>query len=162
MSSRRGSAGGRGPREGRPPGLPHHPPGPPHRFEHDISSESADEPPILNDTGAVTVNGNGDVTLAAGKRCIWHPSNGADSRITVRNGGRLNALTCDITGAPPDITATGPDGASKPLNQRWKIPPNMPTADVTASGDFQAKAVTIINISDPETPCRILMHVSGS
>lgn len=152
MSSRR-DAPGRGPRDGHPPGPPHHPPGPPHRSERDSSSKSADERKVLNGTGSVT--------LAPGERCVWKPSNGADSFITVRNGGDRNTLTCDITGAPPHITGTGPDRASKPLNGRWSIRPNT-TADVTAFGDFEGQVVTIINSSDPETTCHIRTHVPGS
>lgn len=154
MASRRDAPKGRGPRDGRPPGPPHHPPGPPHRLEHDSSTGSADEPLILN--------GTGNVTLAPGERCIWEPSNGADSFITVRNDGLRNTLTCDITGAPPHITGTQSNGAPKPLNGRWKIPPNMPTAEVRASGDFEGHRVTIINNSDPETTCHVFTNVPGS
>jgi hypothetical protein len=85
--------------------------------------------------------------------CTWVSANGPTSTCRITNTGR-NTLTVVVSGAPEKITTT--DG--KPFNGQWQIPPNSPTTNVTAIGDFLGTTVTIFNMSNPSTDCKVVVQ----
>ena len=87
--------------------------------------------------------------------CTWVSANGPTSTCRITNTGR-NTLTVVVSGAPDDIkTVSKPE---KPFNGQWQIPPNSPTTNVTAIGNFEGTTVTIFNMSNPSTDCKVVVQ----
>lgn len=88
--------------------------------------------------------------------CTWKTANGQPSTVTITNPGP-NTLTVSVSGAPDGIKGSN----GKPLNGVWSIPPNCPTCQVNAAGDFQGQTVTIFNTSNPNTTCKVTAQTAG-
>lgn len=97
------------------------------------------------------INHAGTASYPANLYCTWNTLNGAVSTVTISNPGP-NTLTVLISGAPAAILGY-PGG--QPLNGPWLVPPNTPTASITASGNFLGQTVTIFNTSNPSTTCTV-------
>jgi len=93
----------------------------------------------------------GSAQFPANLFCTWTTKNGQASTLTINNPG-ANTLTVLISGAPASIVGF-PGGG--PLNGKWTISPNQPTATITAAGDFLGQVVTIFNVSNPSTTCAV-------
>ncbi len=103
-----------------------------------------------------TINQAGQAQFPASAFCTWTTNNGSQSTVVVTNPGNQNTLTVIISGAPSTIlTATG-----QPLNGEWTIPPNSPTSNVTAFGNFLGTIVTLFNLSNPSTTCKVVAQVA--
>jgi len=134
MSSRRGSPQGRGP-EGA------HPPGHAKGWQHDTGTANAGQTSIPDGAGTASagqtadvagsgtargrraqiLDGSGKVELTRDESCVWRTGNGATSVLTIRNDGKRNELTCVVSGAPPEVTATGPGLRSGPLTAKYSL-----------------------------------------
>lgn len=104
------------------------------------------------DTTPNCVNGSGQVTLGQFKQCAWMTPNGATAVIVVTNPS-ASTLSIVVSGAPATIFAA--DGT--PLNGQHQIPPNSPTANLTAIGNFLGQQVMLFNISTPAANAQIVM-----
>jgi hypothetical protein len=103
----------------------------------------------------VTIDGSGQEQFGKSNFCKWLTSDGSTSIITVTNAGVANTLTLVISGAPATIIAT--DGS--PLNGQHTIPPNSPSTNVTAIGNFLGQQVIVFNMSALDTPCSVVTVV---
>lgn len=83
--------------------------------------------------------------------------NGSISTCTIQNPSRANTLTFSVSGAPSTINTVEGD----PFNGVHSIPPNNPTMNVTAIGDFLGTQVTIFNISSLDADCDVRVVVAG-
>lgn len=102
-----------------------------------------------------TIKKAGTAEFGASRFCLWETVNGQISTVTIANTGK-NVLQVSISGAPPEIVTK----SGKPLNGVWDIPPNNPTASVVAPGDYLGQKVTIFNISNPGTTCKVTAVVA--
>jgi hypothetical protein len=78
---------------------------------------------------------SGSARFGKNHHCTWYTTDGSKSIITIHNPGRDNTLTFIVNGAPETIHDT--DG--KKFNGLHEIPPNCPTCNVTAIGDFKGQ-----------------------
>lgn len=104
---------------------------------------AASDNPVINDAGKAEFGKN--------HYCLWNTKDGSISTCTIQNLSRANTLTFVVSGAPPAIKTT--DGTS--FNGQHSIPPNNPTHNVTAFGNFLGTQVTIFNMSSLEAECSV-------
>lgn len=99
-----------------------------------------------------TIHGAGQTCFGQNHYCTWMTYDGSSSTCVITNPGVHNTLTLTVSGAPDEVYTT--DG--NPFNGQHVIPPNSPTANVTALGDFKGHQVTIFNMSALETLCQVV------
>lgn len=116
----------------------------PHSTHHDLAAGSN---PVIQKAGTAS--------FVQPYYCTWNSTNGQTSTLTISNPGP-NTLTVGVSGAPATIMS-----GSKPLNGVWSIPPNCPTCDVIAFGNYLGTTVTIVNLSNPNTTCAVVAQVAG-
>lgn len=102
------------------------------------------------------INRAGTANFGAPFFCTWNTANGQPSTVTISNAGP-NTLTVSVSGAPANIL----NSKGAPLNGIYSIPPNCPTCQVNAAGDFQGQTVTIFNTSNPNTTCAVTAQTAG-
>lgn len=102
------------------------------------------------------INKAGTAQFGAPFFCTWLTANGQPSTVTIANVGP-NTLTVSVSGAPQNIL----NSKGQPLNGVYSIPPNCPTCQVNAQGDFQGQTVTIFNTSNPNTTCSVTAQTAG-
>lgn len=101
------------------------------------------------------IHGSGQVIVGQFRNCTWTTPNGSTAVLVVTNTS-ASQLSVVISGAPMEIFAA--DGS--PLNGRHVLPPNVPTANVTAIGDFRGQNVTLFNISTPAANAQVTTSVA--
>ncbi len=103
-------------------------------------------------SGNPTIHYSGQAVFGKNHYCRWYTTDGSTGICTIRNKSRKNTLSIVISGAPKTIYTT--DGT--PFNGLHKIPPNSPTSNITAIGDFKGKMVTIFNNSALAASCFVV------
>ncbi|GEM_PF-4147574 len=111
--------------------------------------DSGGQNPVIRQSGQATVSTN--------HFCLWETANGSNSIASITNPGSRNTVSFVVSGAPDTILTT----TGAPLNGLHAIPPNNPTFNVTAVGDFLGTNVTIVNISNPDAEFHISCQVSS-
>ena len=104
-------------------------------------------PEFTFDSQNPVIRVQGHATFGPYLFCTWYTKNGSNSLLNIINPSS-NTLYISISGAPNTIhTTTG-----VPLNGAHSIPPNDPTKNVQALGDFLGTKVTIANTTNPRIP----------
>lgn len=94
--------------------------------------------PVINESGSASIN--------SGQNATWNTANGSASSLTITNTSRANTLTLGITGAPTEGIIVQVNGVVQPtLNNFYTIPPNSPSYNILAQGDFKGAIITIMN-----------------
>ncbi len=97
------------------------------------------------------INQNGSATIETGENCTWNTPIGSNGNLSISNSSRANELNISISGAPTtNITVTVNGASQTNLNGMWTLPPNAPTMEVNAYGDFHGQTVTITNLTNPQ------------
>ena len=97
------------------------------------------------------IQNSGKAVFSKNHYCLWSTTDGSISTCTVQNPGTANTLTVVISGAPATMMTT--DGEL--FNGQHRIPPNNPTHNITAVGDFTGVVVTLFNMSSLDTDCGV-------
>jgi|GEM_PF-494116 len=114
----------------------------------------------ISDNDNPVIDGTGVVTFPADHYCTWKTNNGSTCICNITNSSMSNTLTVIVSGAPNTMMTT----TGVAFNGRHSLPPNTPTASVTAFGDFQGRQVSIVNISTPSADAKVMAQcpmVSG-
>lgn len=111
---------------------------------------------IQLDSDNPVIHRQGEAEFGPTHYCTWETVNGQSSLCTIVNPSR-NTLYFVVSGAPTNIVTT--DG--KPFNGRHEIPPNNPTSNVQALGEFRGVTVTITNVTNPaiDAICHVTVTV---
>jgi len=104
-------------------------------------STTATQNPVINQQGSAAID--------SGQFATWNTANGSQSTLTITNSSRANTLTFTIAGAPAGVTCYD-NGATKPANGLFNIPPNSPSYSVVCNGDFAGSQVTVSNITNAQ------------
>lgn len=112
---------------------------------------------LLKSTSNPVIQQSGSATFGKNNYCLWYTADGSTSSCTITNTGLANTLTIVVSGAPSSIVCT--DGS--PFNGQHTIPPNNPTMNITAVGNFAGTQVTIFNMSSLDTPCQVNVVVAS-
>lgn len=111
------------------------------------------------DTSNPVIQGTGQAIFGSGLYCTWNTDNGSVSMVKVANPGLANTLTFIVSGAPATITCNDPKNST--FNGVHTMPPNSPTSQIIATGDFGGQVVTITNFSNPSTTCQVQAQKAG-
>lgn len=104
---------------------------------------------LISDDNPI-IKGTGTASFGKDHYCIWCTSNGSTSICNIQNPSE-DTLSFVVSGAPTSIyTTTG-----KVFNGLHAIPPNQPTSNVTAIGDFQGVQVSVFNLSATDATCQV-------
>ncbi len=96
-----------------------------------------------------TINQSGSAAINSGQFATWNTASGSASTLTVSNSSRANTLTFTMAGVPAGVLCFE-NGAAKPANGLFTIPPNSPSFIVVCTGDFLGAKVTITNITNAQ------------
>jgi len=103
----------------------------------------------LTETKNPVINQQGSASITSGQFATWNTANGSASTLTITNSSRANTLTFTIAGAPAGVNCYD-NGATKPMNGLFTIPPNSPSYQVIGVGDFSGVQVTISNVTNAQ------------
>ncbi|CAM1350930.1 MULTISPECIES: hypothetical protein [Tenacibaculum] len=104
-------------------------------------STTATQNPVINQQGSAAID--------SGQFATWNTANGSQSTLTITNSSRANTLTFTIAGAPAGVNCYD-NGATKPANGLFNIPPNSPSYSVVCNGNFAGAQVTVSNITNAQ------------
>jgi hypothetical protein len=116
-----------------------------------VQPHNAHSSPQFLASGNPSIQYSGTAAFGKNQYCVWTTKDGSISQLTIQNPNKDNTLTFVISGAPSTMTTT----TGAPLNSQFSIPPNSPTTNVTAVGNFLGTLVTIFNMSTLQATCQV-------
>ncbi|MEW6574739.1 MAG: hypothetical protein AB1408_00125 [Pseudomonadota bacterium] len=95
------------------------------------------------------INQAGSAIISSSQYCTWNTASGRNSILTIVNSSRTNNLTIAITNAPSSgITVQLNGQVQQTLNNIFTLPPNSPSYEIVATGNFGSRMITITNITN--------------